>query len=138
LYVTIDRRTQIQVYVREDGSSPFQDWVRGLDPAALLRVSTAQARLGLGKTSNVKWFDGIGEFKINWGPGYRIYLAQDGKALIILFAGGTKKTQQSDIAEALALYQEYQQRKQQAQREEVTKAPEATTRSNRKKRKKGK
>ncbi len=129
---------QIQVYVREDGSSPFQEWVRGLDPAALLRVSTAQARLGLGNTSNVKWFDGIGEFKINWGPGYRIYLAQDGKALIILFSGGTKKTQQSDIAEALALYQEYQQRKPQAQQEEATKAPEATTRSNRKKRKKGK
>jgi putative addiction module killer protein len=128
---------QIQVYVRENGSSPFQEWVRGLDPAALLRVSTAQARLELGNISNVKWFDGIGEFKINWGPGYRIYLAQDGKELIILFAGGTKKTQQSDIAEALALYQEYQQRKQQAQ-QELTKAPEATTRSHRKKRKKGK
>jgi putative addiction module killer protein len=128
---------QIQVYFRENGSSPFQDWVRGLDPAALLRVSTAQARLGLGNTSNVKWFDGIGEFKINWGPGYRIYLAQDGKEIIILFAGGTKKTQQSDIAEALALYQEYQQRKQQAQPEEAAKAP-ATQRSHRKKRKKGK
>jgi putative addiction module killer protein len=127
----------VQVYVRKDGSSPFQEWVRGLDPVALLRVSTAQARLGLGNTSNVKWFDGIGEFKINWGPGYRIYLAQDGKDLIILFAGGTKKTQQSDIAEALALYQEYQHRKQQAQQAEAAKAPE-TPRSDCKKRKKRK
>jgi hypothetical protein len=80
----------------------------------------------------------LGSSRSTGGPGYRIYLAQDGKDLIILFAGGTKKTQQSDIAEALALYQEYQQRKQQSQQEEATKAPEAPPRSHRKKRKRGK
>jgi putative addiction module killer protein len=41
----------------------------------------------------VKWFDGIGEYRIDWGPGYRIYLAQDGADLIILYGGGTKKRQ---------------------------------------------
>ncbi len=59
----------------------------------------AKARLELGNTSNIKWFEGIGEYKIDWGPGYRIYLAQDGKSLIVLFGGGTKKKQQADIIE---------------------------------------
>jgi DNA-binding phage protein len=45
----------------------------------------------LGNTSNVKWFAGIGEYVIDWGPGYRIYLAKDGESLIVLFGGGTKR-----------------------------------------------
>ena len=58
-----------------------------------------------------KWFDGIGEYRINWGPGYRIYLVQDGGNLIILFGGGTKKTQQKDINTAKKLLAEYKIRK---------------------------
>ncbi len=58
-----------------------------------------------------KWFRGIGEYKINWGPGYRIYLAKDGHKLIILFGGGTKKSQIMDIEKAIQLYQEYKKRK---------------------------
>jgi putative component of toxin-antitoxin plasmid stabilization module len=42
-------------------------------------VTVAKSPLELGNTSNVKWFDGIGEYKIDWSSGYRIYLAQDGK-----------------------------------------------------------
>jgi len=61
--------------------------------------------------SAIKWFDGIGEYKIDWGPGYRIYLAKDGDELIILFGGGTKKRQDLDIAEAKRLHQEYKDRK---------------------------
>jgi putative addiction module killer protein len=45
----------------------------------------------LGNTSSVKWFAGIGEYVIDWGPGYRIYLAKDGESLIVLFGGGTKR-----------------------------------------------
>ncbi len=51
----------------------------------------------LGNTSNVKWFSGIGEYVIDWGPGYRIYLTKDGDSLIVLFGGGTKRRQQADI-----------------------------------------
>ena len=65
----------------------------------------------LGNTSNVKWFAGIGEYVIDWGPGYRIYLAKDGDSLIVLFGGGTKRRQQADIARAKALHAEYKARK---------------------------
>lgn len=44
----------------------------------------------LGNTSSVKWFDGIGEYRIDWGPGYRIYLARDGDKLILLFTGAPR------------------------------------------------
>lgn len=111
---------KVQEYIQEDGSSPYQEWFNSLDTKAAAKVTVAKSRLQLGNTSNVKWFDGIGEYRIDWGPGYRIYLAQDGKHLIILFGGGTKKNQQSDINRAKEFYQEYKRRKK-----EVRKTPES-------------
>lgn len=105
---------QVQEYIREDGSSPYQKWFDSLDAIAAAKVTVAKSRLELGNTSSIKWFDGIGEYRIDWGPGYRIYLAQDGKQLIVLFGGGTKKSQQSDINQARELYQEYKKRKKKA------------------------
>jgi len=93
-------------------------WFNSLDTQAAAKVTVAKSRLELGNTSNVKWFDGIGEYKIDWGPGYRIYLAQDGKQLIVLFGGGTKKNQQSDINRARELYQEYKRRKKEISKEQ--------------------
>ena len=62
---------------------------------------------------NVEWFRGIGEYKIDWGPGYRIYLAKDGLKIIILLGGGSKKRQQKDIDQALAMWEDYKRRKSQ-------------------------
>jgi putative addiction module killer protein len=53
----------------------------------------------------------MGEYRIDWGPGYRLYLAQDGETLIILFGGGIKATQPADIRRAQALFAEYKVRK---------------------------
>ncbi|VTU46217.1 putative addiction module killer protein (plasmid) [Variovorax sp. SRS16] len=75
---------------------------------------TAKLRLELGNTSSVKWFDGLGEYVIDWGPGYRIYLAKDGDRLIVLFGGGTKRGQQRDIDRAKMLQSEYKARKKAA------------------------
>jgi len=101
----------VQEYIREDGSSPYQKWFTSLDHVAAAKITVAKSRLELGNTSNIKWFGGIGEYKIDWGPGYRIYLATEGKRLIILFGGGTKKTQRSDIKAAQRLFLEYKDRK---------------------------
>ncbi len=102
---------KVKEYIRADGSNPYQKWFNSLNAQAAAKVAVAQARLELGNTSNIKWFDGIGEYRINWGPGYRIYLVQDGNDLIVLFGGGTKKRQQKDIEKAIELFYEYQSQK---------------------------
>ena len=83
---------QVAEYIREDESSPYRKWFDGLEANAAAKVATALLRLEMENTSNVKWFDGIGEYRIDWGPGYRIYLAKDGATLVVLFGGGTKRT----------------------------------------------
>ena len=102
---------KILEYIKEDGSSPYKKWFDSLNAQAAAKVTVAKARIEVGNTSNIKWFDGIGEFRIDWGPGYRIYLIQDGKELIILLGGGTKKRQQQDIKKVKMLYKEYKTRK---------------------------
>lgn len=102
----------VDEYVRDDGSCPFRAWFDGLDAQAAAKVATAIVRLEMGNTSNVKWIGGgLGEYRIDWGPGYRLYLARDGDELIILFVGGTKKRQQADIDRANELLAEYKARK---------------------------
>jgi putative addiction module killer protein len=98
-------------YIRADSSNPYQRWFESLDRQAAAKVAMARARLELGNTSSVKWFGGIGEYRIDSGPGYRIYLAKDGEKLIVLFGGGTKQRQQADIEQARALHDEYKARK---------------------------
>ena len=83
----------VQEYLKEDGTSPYQKWFNSLDYVAAAKITVAISRLELGNTSNIKWLGGIGEYIIDWGPGYRIYLAKEGNILLILFGGGTKKTQ---------------------------------------------
>jgi putative addiction module killer protein len=78
---------------------------------AAVKVTVTVARLELGNTSSIKWFHGIGEYRVDWGPGYRIYLAQEGKDLILLLGGGTKKRQQKDIKQAKEFDIEYKSRK---------------------------
>lgn len=101
----------VREYIREDGSSPFRQWFDSLNHQAAAKVSVALARLEMGNTSNVKWLSGIGEYRIDWGPGYRIYLAMEGDELIILLGGGTKKRQQNDINNARELAKEFRTRR---------------------------
>jgi putative addiction module killer protein len=67
---------------------------------------------GVGNLSNVRPVGtGVSEYRIDFGPGYRIYFGRDGDAVIILLAGGTKHRQQRDIEAAKVLWREYRQRK---------------------------
>lgn len=98
-------------YLRPDGRSPFRRWFESLDGQAAAKVTTALSRIEEGNTGRLKWFRGVGECVIDWGPGYRIYLAKEGEALILLFGGGIKRTQFEDIRRATTLYQEYRERR---------------------------
>ena len=94
---------RVQEYVREDGSTPFGSWFDRLDHHAAAKVATAVARVSAGNTSSIKWFSGIGEIRIDWGPGYRVYFIRRGSEVVILLCGGDKSSQKRDINEAREL-----------------------------------
>jgi len=102
----------IREYTLENGSSPFADWFDSLNVQAALRVNTYLTRIGQGNISPLKSVgSGVHECRIDWGPGYRVYMGQDGDKLVILLGGGTKKRQQKDIEAAKTLWQHYKKRK---------------------------
>ena len=77
-------------------------------------MATALYRMEMGNLSNAKGVGGgVLEYRIDFGPGYRIYFGRDGDALIILLGGGTKARQQRDIEAAVALWREYRRSKRQ-------------------------
>ena len=104
---------QVLELLLTDGTSPYADWFNSLPADAAAKVTTAKLRMQQGNLSSVEWFRGIGEYKIDFGPGWRIYLARDGLQIIVLLGGGSKKRQQKDIDRAVELWQEYKRSKAQ-------------------------
>jgi putative addiction module killer protein len=101
---------EIRYYVASDGRQPFARWFAELETVARAKVTRAVARLEQGNISNVKSVgEGVLEYRIDFGPGYRVYFGQDGEALVILLTGGTKKRQQRDIVAAHAYWRDYKQ-----------------------------
>jgi putative addiction module killer protein len=81
---------------------------------AAAKVATVLVRMEQGNLSGAKGVGvGVSEYRIDFGPGYRVYFGKDGDTLIILLGGGTKKRQQKDIEAAQDLWREYKQRKRQ-------------------------
>jgi len=103
---------EVEEYLTEKGASPFGEWFKALDPQAAAIITVGLARLAEGNTSKVEPIgEGASELKINRGPGYRVYFGRDGKALVILLGGGTKRRQSDDIADALTHWRNYKARK---------------------------
>jgi len=102
----------IREYVDARGRSPFAEWFQGLDTRAAAKVTVALARIETGNLSNAKGVGvGVLEYRIDWGPGYRVYFGRDGAALVILLGGGTKRHQQRDIKTAQERWGDYRRRK---------------------------
>jgi putative addiction module killer protein len=103
---------EIRYYVALSGRQPFAAWFADLEPAARAKVTRSIVRLEQGNFSNVKSVgEGVLEYRIDSGPGYRVYFGRDGETLVILLMGGTKKRQQRDIDAARAYWQDYKQSK---------------------------
>lgn len=69
-------------------------------------------RMGRGILSNAKGVGaGVMEYRIDSGPGYRVYFGRDGDTLIVLLGGGTKRRQQGDIENAKRLWRDYRRRR---------------------------
>ena len=103
----------VREYLDASGRSPFGEWFADLDAAAAAKVTVAVARIEQGNLSNVKTVgEGVLEYRIDFGPGYRVYFGRDGDVLVILLGGGTKKRQQRDIETARACWADYKRRRQ--------------------------
>ena len=102
----------VREYLDSSGDSPYAAWFDSLNAEAAAKVTTAVTRVSLGNFSNVEGVgSGVFEYKLDFGPGYRIYFGKDGETLVILLGGGTKRRQQRDINAALANWQDYKRRK---------------------------
>ena len=106
---------ELRYYLASNGRSQFEEWFANLNVQAATKVSVALALLEEG---NISYSKGVGggvlEYRINWGPGYRVYFGRDGDVLVILLTGGTKQRQQKDIETAKALWDDYKRRRPKA------------------------
>ncbi|MCO5092666.1 type II toxin-antitoxin system RelE/ParE family toxin [Bosea sp. (in: a-proteobacteria)] len=85
----------------------FADWFGTLrDVNAKARISIRIRRAQDGNLGDVKFFDGIGEMRIDYGPGYRVYFVKRGNELVILLCGGDKGSQRKDIKRAIEIAKE--------------------------------
>lgn len=99
-------------YTDFEGRSSFGTWFERLDAPAASKVTVALARMEGGNLSNAKSIgSGVFEYRIDWGPGYRIYFGQVGTEIVVLVGGGTKQRQQRDIREAVERWADYRRRK---------------------------
>ena len=102
----------VREYLAADGSSPYAKWFNALNAPAAAKVAIAITRMAQGNLSNAKSVGGgVLEYRIDFGPGYRIYFGRDGERLVILLGGGTKKRQRDDVHRAQNLWADYKQRK---------------------------
>ena len=83
----------------------YAEWFSTLrDRQAKARIDIRIRRLSLGNPGDVKAVgEGVSELRIDYGPGYRVYFVQHGQTVVILLAGGDKRTQDRDIKTALEL-----------------------------------
>lgn len=116
VYVTLLAMIVTLEYVDRAGQSHFRRWFVKLATPAASRVNIALARLEAGNTSSLKSVgQGVHEVKIDFGPGYRVYVGLDGPELVILLAGSSKARQSAAIAEAKGYWSDYKARKRQGE-----------------------
>ena len=86
-------------------SSSFSKWLSKLaDRQAVARIQVRIRRMSLGTLGDIKLVgEGVSEARIDYGPGYRLYFVRRGLLVIVLLCGGTKGTQQKDIARAIEI-----------------------------------
>lgn len=106
---------EIKYFEEDGGEKPVEIWLQSLLPNRKVEYSKIVKqirRAGLGNFGDHRFLEGsMGELKVDYGPGYRVYIGIDGKEVILLLHGGTKKGQQQDIATAKERWERYLQKK---------------------------
>ena len=102
----------LEYYITETGKIPFRDWLESLkDIHARAKIRVALDRIRLGNFGHAKSVgEGVHEFKIDYGLGYRVYYAFSGAAIVLLLLGGDKASQSKDIARAKEFWKVFKRR----------------------------
>lgn len=104
----------IQLYQTEEGQRPFQEWLDCLkEKKAVAAIDAKIIKVRQGNLGDCRPVGkGVSEFRIDLGPGYRVYFGQVGHTIVILLCGGDKSTQGTDIQEAKAYWKDFKERTQ--------------------------
>jgi putative addiction module killer protein len=101
---------KLEAYVAVNGDCPFEQWFNKLDAVPAAKVNAYLNRVAGGNTSNVKMIgSGLGEIKIDFGPGYRVYFGKQNNCYFLLVGGGTKSNQQKDIDKAQKIWKTFKE-----------------------------
>ncbi|EFK97296.1 conserved hypothetical protein [sediment metagenome] len=107
------REKSIKYYQLESGREPFLDWLNGLMKRDKVAAAAVLSRIDLLRRGSFGVFRSVGkgvlELKVSHGPGYRVYFAIVGADVVLLLAGGSKRTQEQDIRKAQSYLKEYKQ-----------------------------
>ena len=103
---------ELRHYATLEGQDLFAQWLDKLrDRHAQARIAARLLRLQNGNFGDCRFVvGGVWEQKIDWGPGYRVYYAIEGKRVVLLCDGGDKRTQDADIERAIGRWNEWQKR----------------------------
>ncbi|MGL5832331.1 MAG: type II toxin-antitoxin system RelE/ParE family toxin [Waterburya sp.] len=100
----------ISKYVTEEGVCPFDEWFETLNTKIQVRIDVRLDRVSLGNFGDSKSLgNGTYELRLHFDGGYRVYYGISGKKMILLLAGGAKKTQSKDIKTSLKYWKKYQE-----------------------------
>ncbi len=99
----------LKTYRKQNGESPFEKWMEGLgDVVGHAKISIRIERVRLGNLGDYRVLGrGLVELKVNYGPGYRVYIGQHGHEMIVLLCGGDKSSQRKDIKMAYKYWNDY-------------------------------
>ena len=103
---------RVAQYIGANERNRFDDWFQRLEPQTRARIQTRLDRIELGGFGDYRSVGrGVFEFRIHFGPGYRVYFGRDGDTLVVLLGGGSKRRQARDVARAQVDWKAYKREK---------------------------
>lgn len=103
---------EILIYLTTAGRAPFKEWLDGLrDIPGRVAIQRRLDRASAGNLGDHRpCREGVWELRIDKGPGYRVYFGRTGETVVILLAGGDKRSQDPDIERAVRAWRDYRNR----------------------------
>ena len=104
---------EVELFVMEDGRCPYELWLAGLrDRTTRTRIRKRIRRLNFGNLGDHRALrDGVWELRLDFGPGYRVYIGRLGDTIVVLLCGGDKATQDEDIQTAQTYWRDHEERR---------------------------